>query len=315
MLTLASALSSLTTAGAFVAGASDGTKTALLNEAIERLLESGRFVGTQQTLSISVNATGVLTLPRHFSAILGATVEGYATDLASKWWTYLSGANACNQLYVSNVQDQGHGFCTFTDPPSSVRLKLAAVGVTDTALVQGLDENGDVIYANDGSQGWTLTINDASWSTKHFTRIDSIQMPAGAVVKTLTCIDVGNTVRTLGIYEPSETVPSYRRYYIPAAVDADDDLETTAVVALCNRRFVPLVDDSDLVYPSHIGGLKNSCLAVHFENEADEARSAYHFEQAIKLLNSQLKRATPESEQGRIRVNYVGGGTPRRAIL
>lgn len=317
-LSLADALTQLDEAGAFVSTLDTAGRKSLLNECLERLVCSGKFLGTEATVAITVDDTGILTLPREFSTIKGATVDDYSESIGSKWFSYLQGSNAYNRTYVSNIRDLGSGFCTISDPTGASKLKIACSGATGTVRVQGTDENDDTIFtSSDGSPGIDLDINSASWSTQEFNSITAIEMPITDAIKTLTAQLVSDsTTSTLGVYQPGETVPDFRRYYV---IDADykADDETTAVVALCQRQFVRLVSDHDLVWPSLLGALKHGCLSIHFENESDLARSGVHFDTAIKLLNNQLRASRASSEIGQIRINVTDGGlgTGLRALL
>lgn len=311
MLTFASALNDLTQAGAFAADADTATKKSVLNEATEMLIESGRWLGTQQHISVSVNSSGVLTLPRHYVTVLGATVDAVAVPLAGKWYTYLQNVSTDIQSCQNNVQDQGDGYCTIDDPSGPCTIKVACGAESGSVHVQGLDQSGNPVYAADGTLGFDVDLNSASWSTTQVSRFTSIQLPVTSGLKTLTVKYEDATTSVLGLFEPGETLPSYRRYLVPEATTKDPDSledDDATVVALCQRRFVKLVSDTDLVWPAHTGALKQMCLAVYWSNEADESRSEFHFKKALELLGNNLKRSRPESEIGAVRINCIGGG-------
>ncbi len=313
-MTFVEALIQLDAAGAFPIAADTATRKSILNQAIERMLDNGRFVGTQQTLNIAINSSGVFTLPRHYSAVLGVTVNGRATDLASKWYAFLPGTDV---QFTSAAIDNGSGYATFTDPTEACQVKVGAPNETGTVHIQGLDENGNQVYDDTGALGFDVTLNDTSWSAQYVTTITSVQMPVTNTLKTLTVKNQSDATQSvLGLYEPGETLGDYRRYSLPEATALNPDSldeDSLAVVALCKRKFVTLVSNSDVVYPSSVSGLKCACMAVHFENEAAGDYSEFYANRAIKIFNNQLRSSLADSEIGRVRV-YSTGSHPARAL-
>lgn len=89
----------------------------------------------------------------------------------------------------------------------------------------------------------------------------------------------------IAILHPDETVPSLRRYLVPGL----EKEKTHRVVALCQRRWVPLKRDSDLVYPGNLGALKHMLLALEKEEKNDLQAAATHEQQAIRILKQELR--------------------------
>jgi hypothetical protein len=307
-LTFADALEQLGEADAFPVEADTAKRKSILNETLERLITGGKFLGTRQTLAITVDDTGILTLPRGFSTILGDTVDGLAEPLTNEWFTFLAGVSTDNQTGESNVRDLGIGYPTISDPVSACTIKIAcADSDPGVARVQGTDENGQTIFDTGGAPGIEIEINDADWTTQQFSAITAVELPVTDGVKTLTVQYVSDsTTAVLGRYEPGETLPEYRRYYVPDADNAADG-ETTAVRALCQREFVRLVSDGDIVFISHLGALKHGCIGINYLTAGEEERYNFHFGEAVRLLNSQLRLSRAPSEIGVIRVNCVTG--------
>lgn len=306
-MTLGPARTSLIAAKAFPPDLDTDGQSALMDEALERGLNSGRFLGSRVTLNISVNSSGVLTLPRQFLSIQGVQVDGTARDLAGQWYTYLDGTSDASQ-FSNNVVDQGEGYCTYTDPSEACRLRIdCADADPDDARVQGYDQVSTQIFKDsDGTLGFDLEFGVTS--TQYVSRLTKIIMPVTIGYKTLTAVYDDSTEAVIGIYEPGETDPSYRRYYVPEATMQDaDSLEDSSVIALCKRRHVKAVSDNDPLFTNNFGALKNLVLSVHWENEGDETRSQMHFTNAIKLLNDEVRSSKADSEIGMIRINTIGG--------
>lgn len=90
----------------------------------------------------------------------------------------------------------------------------------------------------------------------------------------------GNVVIDLGFVEVSNEL--VRRYKFLMDIGA-----TTEVEGIVKKRFVHITNDTDYIYPSHIGALKHALLAICFENEGDIARSQAYWEECYVLLAQQ----------------------------
>lgn len=305
MLTFKVVLDKLIAAKAFPADLDTEGRKAVVNEVCERIIDSGRFIGTQDTIDVIVDNTGILTLPRQFSTVLGVITDGYTIPLASKWWVYAQGVTQELQKYARNMEPQGTGFVTFVDPTEPVRLTITATDDTGTVRIGGKDEDGNAIFSSDGSRGIDVTLNDVAPTAQYFSTIDEIVLPVTTDYCVLTAVYDDTTEQVIGRYEPGETAPDYARYLIPSAQQKADD-ETMSVTALVQRQFVPLVSDYDIVYPSHVGAIKQGCLAINYENQGEEERYQMHFNEAIRLLNLKLLRSRPEGEIGAVRIRTIG---------
>ena len=96
-----------------------------------------------------------------------------------------------------------------------------------------------------------------------------------------------------------ETVPAYTSYRVPEYAT-----EVTMVRALCKLAFVPVVADTDIVYPSSIRALKMGLKAVAREDAEDTAEADGWWARGIQLLDSE--RA--EQDDGAIPSFRVGAG-------
>jgi len=73
-----------------------------------------------------------------------------------------------------------------------------------------------------------------------------------------------------------------RKYKFLCDVSNADTIE-----ALAKQRFVCLENDTDLIYPSHVGALKHALIAVCLENETDYVRSQEYWKLAYDLLDDE----------------------------
>lgn len=309
MIQLEAALSKLDAAKAFPVDADSATRKSMLNQAAERLVLSGRLDSNRHRIAVTVGDDGVWTLPRNYKTCLGVRIDGVVYDLASKWYQFLQYVSDSRDLslYTDALLDLGSGFCTFAElGDDPVRLLMSA-GDDDEgdARVMGTDEDGIEIFSS-GEQGFALTIGTIS--TQKVSTLTELILPETDGIKLLYAVDDDDDdAQTLvGRYYPGESQPDYRRYHTP----------TSGVLeAICQVRHVDALNGNDLLFTSNMGALKNGVAAIHAENEGDDARYTSRFTEAVRLLNLETRMSRPESERGAVRVNVVGGGRPRRALL
>lgn len=317
-LTLTTALAQLTAAKAFPFDATTDQKTATLNQGLEAALLSGRFNGTEVPLILGVNDDAELTLPRNFMTAKGVKVNGFVRDLASPWYSYLQGTSDASQ-WSMNITDRGDNYATFKQPMGtvagvrqSVPAKLRVVSgslVAGTVEVHGTDASGDEVWT--GSQRGTVLTFGAAKMTPYFSNIREVIKPVTTERAYLYACYDDSTEEVIGIYEPGETVPSYRRYCVNELARTDGvevDLSTAVVAVLAQRRHVSLVAGNDVLWTSNFRALKNLCLSVYWEDQGDENRSRNHLATALGFLNGELSLMHPPSEQGLPRVNAYACG-------
>lgn len=306
-MTFSQVKTKLTTAKAFPDGADDSTKSGILSEALERLINSGRWKGTQQRAAFKLQADGSLTLPRQYASIQGVRLDGRARQIASKWYEFLPGTTALTQ-YTQTFQDLGDGYATFADLPGNSYLKVTCADNDGNVTVFGLDENGDAIFQDTGDRGVSLSFDGANSSPHEFSKVLAVIKPTTTRTAQLIAVNPTTAVETvIGIYEPGETEPSYHRYQIRDAESwSAETLAAATVETLCELRFIEY-SDNDVIFTSNLGALKNAVLGIHYENQAESGRSEFHFNRAYKLLNDELKRFRSDSEAGAIRIVAQGG--------
>lgn len=294
-------------AKAFPADASTEEKKAMTLEAYEAALLSGRWNGTEMDIQVSIDSSGIFTLPRYFLTCKAIRVGGLVRDMASPWYTFLQHTSDLSQ-WSTNVQDLGDGFCVFKQPdlvnhPEGAKLRFICIDDnTTTVEVHGTDASGLEIYTlSDASQrGALLTFNAAKAAPYFFKVTDLIKPKTTARGELKACYD-DNTEEIIGLYDPSEEVPSYRQYLIQEA--QLDPTTTTAVVARVQLRPLPWLEDTDVFPISNLRAMKKLVRHIHFENESDETRSGQALSDGIKFLNFELKQLRAPGERGSVRVD------------
>lgn len=258
----------------------------MLNQASERLLNSGKFKGSL------VNATfatpnGFITLPPNYMSVLSGKYTCVSMPIFSQWHAYMEngiGEATDVERWGGALRDIGGAFCTQADITSDTgKIRVFSAVGDDGLLVRiyGLDSNGEVIFDNNGEEGEAVTLANPNVDTlTTFSRITGFQKPKSKFPVRLSVVGSQSTYQ-IASYLPSETRPRYRRY---ACGDAGK-----AIQVLCQRKFFPVSANGDWVHPGNLAALKNELLALQFESEnSPELYTLYH-DRAVNFLNDEQR--------------------------
>lgn len=290
-----------------------------VNRAERRLIYTGKWVGAVARLKICTN-DACLTWPRQIQ-----TIEAYAVNttpgvIRNEWFEFIG--NGPGQIGETDYRgdtliDRGLA-CTFDDvryngttPP---RLKLYADDASDAGkrvLLKFYDSNGNKVYTNDPIAGWiegvfvTLvappayaTASDPVGGTA-FTCLAGglyeVQKPAtNRVIRLYSYDPVLATQTPLGYYEPSETLPRYRRSLIPYLASftscATLPCSSKYVTVLAKLQHVDVSLDTDSLVLECEEAILKECEAIKFTDPppGDEAAAAAAHAKAVMLLQEQL---------------------------
>lgn len=242
------------------------------------------------------------TLPRGLLCILAGAHGNSAGSLQARftsdrirgpWFEFSTNGWAVGDAVAgSGLQDAGDGFTCFRDLPDTSYLRVKTdQNETDGIKMQfrGLDENQQPIYSGTGAaviEGVELDIGAASTTTtsQKFSAIPSlIKKPVTFGPIRLYAVSVADATETLiGIYDPGETAPCFRRYRMFGQSTA------TTVHAMAKRRHVPAVADADEIIPSNLGAIELGLQGRRYDLANDPATAARYWMEAFDLLNSEL---------------------------
>lgn len=256
-----------------------------LNQLLQRFIDSGLWAKSEFQVDLSA-PNGYITLPRRASALLGLRVSNQSPRriyaLAHEFNEVGPGAYEFDRTMTSVMEMEE--VCVHTDltEASSVYLRVQAndSGIGGEAILRGQDADGNRLYSADGQDGLRITL--ASGDGNVFGTVGMIESLTLPLMSKYCSLRTGTT--ELGVYEPGETDPSYRRYKVGSIPS------TCTVTALCSRRHVDLVNEEDLVVPNNVGALKHGLIALRLEDQSDLDSSVAHFDQAYALLNAELRR-------------------------
>jgi hypothetical protein len=256
-----------------------------LNQVVQRFLDSGLWAKSEFQVELSA-PNGYITLPRRASALLGFRVSNQSPRrifaLAHEFNEVGPGPHEFDRTMSSVVEMSDVSVHTDLTETSNVYLAVTAgdTGIGGEAVLRGTDVNGRRLYSPDGRDGLRVTL--ASGGGNIFSGVRHIESLTLPTMSKLCYLRTGSI--ELGVYEPGEEDPSYRRYKVGAIPS------TCTITALCSRRHVDLVNEDDLVIPSNIGALKHGLIALRLEDQSDLDSSVAHFDQAYGLLNAELRR-------------------------
>ena len=223
-----------------------------LNEVCERFFNSGKWNGTIVSVLFDSSA-GFITLPPEFLCVLGGQYYNVPVPTYTQFAEYIeSGTGQIDETLgrASALFDMGDGWCTQTDITGDCTLRVKITSSDDageTVRLFGKDEDGNEIYSN-GSQGVELTLASPSAdTTQQFSVITGMQADPLVGAWSLWQV-IGGVETQIGSYRPGETRPRYRRY--------KTGVTEQAIRVICQRRFVPMTEETDWVIPGNLGAIR-----------------------------------------------------------
>lgn len=292
-----------------------------LNLVCERLVKSGNWRTTKDLVvfQVHLNAdfTAFVTLPRQYNTVLACVVLrqnddqsrrcGYPMEIRDEYFSFLgSGVGYTgNALYRwgSGFIPETDRFTTFKDwaTPKQLRLKFAAVETNGGIInIRGIS-GGQPIYTGSGSatiEGENLVIAGSSI----LTTTSSFDAPPYALVKPTTfnavsmyTVDPLSGLETLvARYDPTETVPQWRRYQVPACSGWTES-DPGQFLAICKREWVTVSNDNDTVIPGNLGALRFGLSALLREDAEDFTKAQQYWGAAMQLLANEVEDDTGDN--------------------
>lgn len=292
-----------------------------LNLACERLIKSGNWRSTKDAVvfQVHLNAdfTAFITLPRQYNTVEAAVVFrfqnqddstrrcGFPMEIRDSWFNFLSSGpgystDARFRWGQGFVPDNGR-FTTFRDwvLPVQLRFKFAAVEANGGIInVRGIS-GGQTIYTGSGSgtiEGENLTIAGSTT----LTTTSSFDVPPYGLVKPVTYGVVsmytwdGVTETLVARYDPTETVPQWRRYQVPACSGWTES-DPGQFLAICKREWVTVSNDNDTVIPGNLGALRFGLSALLREDAEDFTKAQQYWGAAMQLLANEVEDDTGDN--------------------
>lgn len=255
-----------------------------LNQTCERLMNMGTWSNCWVTVSDMPIYNGMITLPRRFKTCAGVNLCCGPRPIYSRFWKFSEAersrpwANA-----VTPVTDSAQ---TFLDPSGTYYLRIKSSTSADNtkqlAFIGGVDANGKELFS---TATLTITAGSPATTAQSYTDLPRISKPQTTGQVDLYSVDTTTAAETLiATYAPYETDPTYKRYEIIRLAEAPSASDPTSAECLCNLGYVPAVNDSDLIVPGVLGGLKHGLKALTYEDTSDD-RQDMEWQRASKALD------------------------------
>lgn len=301
-----------------------------INEAIARLIDSGKWVGLIKKISLCHRA-GLMTLPRDVETVLEASVCDVPITVRNQWFEFLPGGpfrmSQCNPWPA--LAERGDNYCTAFDITGVKKIRVyndLSVDDGKFILLQGTNGDGNRVQTQNSGEwvdGEILTLNNATppVTDVSWTKLECIQ-------KTLTTgflriyqvnPDTMENVGLLVELHPNDTIPSFRRYFYGgfcrSLCDEDNNEQRyQPFTFLVKTRFNSLVQDSDIVPITASGALKNMCMAIWQERNNQLNLAQAYESRSIAILQNELKQSQGSQVSMKVSIPGFGNGPAARSF-
>jgi hypothetical protein len=259
-----------------------------VNAAVEILCTESDWDPTVAYVDVAVGTDRCLTLPRQVESILAVNIGGRPSLGHDRWFQYhLNGPGNDCRLRDDSWTDLGP-VVTVSDPILPFQLSLTLEDEDDagtTVRVYGYDsEDKKLVTTVDGVTTDGVEVGTAL-STTMFKRITRITKPATVGFVRLTATLEDDTTELIGLYEPSETEPQYRRLLLGQ--------QCTWARIQFKKRVFKLTSASDFIPLHSPYAVVLMCKALKkFDEDRLDDGNAYQAK-AIQLLTKKQLSVSP----------------------
>jgi hypothetical protein len=273
-----------------------------LNRAIEELMNEGDWPGVVDRYHFKVYG-GIIVLPGDLNRIAGVAADGTPREMMAPWYEFVASGPGPQESagWLDHVIDRGET-CVLQPIPGATATFLEVVGEVDERsdpeddatrpklIIRGWGEDGAWIRSTIGGargDGLEVAINGdtepkLTLSSVKFTGIASVIKPRTQGYVHLYCT-IDDVRYHLATYAPNETLPSYRKYFVPNL----DPKTTHTVLVRARKRFVLVRDDNDFLLVTHMGALESMIMALQKREEEDYVGYASLKAIAVDLLKKE----------------------------
>lgn len=307
-----------------------------INEAIELLMDKLNIPFGKARYTFCLY-DGCLTLPMELEAGFVYATCNQPKQINNMWYEFLDGGWGPDGY--GDAVDRGN-VVLFKDIAGCKRLRFYSDLNEDVGariLVRGLDQNGKKVKTNYGGEwidGEYISLESPypRISAQTYTHVTSIVKPVTKGVISLYQYNATDGVQSLsGTYGPNETLPVFRRYYLPKISGTADgscscgggsstccdgsarNVRTTPVkvTLLASKRFIPLVNDNDDMPITSMASLISTLKALHARDNGSIQEYTFYLSDAMKQLDDQHKK-TQGGANAKLNIQTRGfmGGLP-----
>jgi hypothetical protein len=288
----------------------------VLNLVLPRLYAMGYWRDLAYDYRITTS-NGYFALPLDAESVMAVAVDQAPQSLWAQWHDYSIGGmpDTYSAYGMFGVVDDGvHSTKEALDSTKGYTLSVKAV--TGNLPSDGIVQikytllNGSYVSLQ---EDFSLTNASGSVALKAFAnagQINSVsEIRFDGIVPNIEiyAVESGKTVDDKLVLAEGrgDTIFRYRRYRTRTPSNG-----TQEIFLLLKRAFVPIMDESDVVYLGNVNAIKSGILATTAEDNADIERANYHWQVCKQLLEDE-KDAHRGGARQSVRVDpYSGNGTP-----
>jgi hypothetical protein len=288
--------------------ATDARIPLYLNEAQERLMSKGRWVGTVIRYRICTSES-CITLPRQIETVEAWALCDCPLTVRDKWYEFAAngpGQRRSDLGSSMNMIDRGTA-CVYQDmsgTTSFINVQSAVAEAVDARiLLRGYDDNAQWIRTQEPAasgiwiDGEYVAINTTGTrSVNKFSSLTEAIKPVtnGPVNLFEWPAALGANFQQIAYYESDETLPIYRRYLIPNIANAckcnnaQDDCASKTVTILAKLRHIPVSNDNDFLVLQNRSALKLMIQAILKEERNVWNEATVYEARAVQELENEL---------------------------
>ncbi len=307
-----------------IAGCNPNTArfSALINEATQRLMQRGDWMGTVVPISVCIK-TGCIVFPRYVSTLREAkSCRGGQVDINNLWYSWVEKSwydcwtgDRCEKNL--NAYGRTPTFSSIYGPLRKVRAYAQTnADHGKTITIFGTDNNNQPLQHRDFETGdWMdgiiLALKPGYVESEGYvstiTRVLKEETQKNVTLYAWNTTD--SVLEELALYEPGETNPSFARYQFNATkcYDSDGNEANRQVTCLVKLQYIPVKYPNDLVLIDNIAALKFMVQAILSEEGGDDQGAEAKIQKAIQSLNFALR---DENFNNQIAVNANSVGVP-----
>lgn len=291
----------------------------IINTVTETLWNRGAWWGSEVVVKLCVFGCNIVW-PRYVGSIQGLRTCAGQNDVKNGWYAIL-GPRGC-QGWSSNVTAFDNGTSpTFNDIADNTGhlLRYHVVKANDygkTITFFGKQYGAQPLQEVDANGVWQMGLtlaaaNPIAQTTVLVTYIDQITREATQGMAYLYEYNTTTLeLRMLGIYEPNNTNPQFRRSKIehlnllPYSTDANGRKSWT-VEALVKLEFIPVENDRDFLLIDNWAALAYGIQALKLDEANDPQNAEIFWAKSLREMNYESRNRNP-ANQFVTRVNVTG---------
>lgn len=248
-----------------------------LNQVCDRLMNFGTWSNCWVVVPQMPIYNGYITLPRRFKTCEGVNLCCGPRPIYSRFWRFSLATRA--RPWADAVIPISDSAQTFIDPAWSgstfylrIKSSTSADNTLQLSFIGGYDSTPTELFS---TANLTITSGSPATTSQSYTQLPRISKPLTTGQVDLYMVDTTTAVETIiATYAPWETDPCYKRYEIVRLAEYPQAGDPTSAECYCNLASVPVVNDSDLVVPGVLGGLKHGLKALTYEDTSDDRQDA-----------------------------------------